>query len=191
MFNSVYSIASDNEDLFVYGDVVFAYFKTYSVSSNVSGLGSKHLISYVLVLNVTNPNNKTISLCNSLISLYDSAVKEGNSISGETEIIRNQRNFANNDMSYHFYPRSSKLVSLTATGEIDDFELKALKTEQMYFMVHLTGQTEADNHVNSELKLKKVALKKVSETEYLYNTAFMNSHIFSFRNDTPNIHNEW
>jgi hypothetical protein len=192
-FNSAYpTVRVNQEEMVIDGDVIFAYLKTYNVSDAVGGLGSKTLVSYVLVLNITNPNSETIHLTNVLVTLFESAVKEGASVSGTTEIIRYERSIGDNERpSYTGSPNSSKLMAFTATGELDNLDIQALNGGEVFLLVYLNGRTQADVHISSELNLKKLSLDIVSETEYQYNTAFLKAHMFSFRNDDPNIKYAW
>lgn len=173
------------------GDIVYAYLKTYNVSETVGGLSDKKLVSYVLVLNITNPNDGPLHLERVLVELMQSATKNGTSVSGTTGIIRYKRSFVEGETSNYWSPHSSRLVAFTATGELDDLELDALRLGKGYFVVNVDGYTETDSHVGTGLNLKEVALEITGDAEYVYNTAFVNNERFGFANDYPDLTYEW
>jgi hypothetical protein len=173
------------------GNIVYAYLKTYNVSETVDGLCDKKLVSYVLVLNITNPNDVPLHLERVLVELMQSATKDGTSVSGTNGIIRYKRGFVEGETSNYWSPHSSRLVAFTATGELDNLSLDALKLGKGYFIVSVDGYTETDSHVGTGLNLKEVALEITGSDEYVYNTVFMNNERFGFATDYPDLTYEW
>ena len=189
-FGSVFSNVS-KEQYSIEGNLVYAYLKTYDVSEGIDGIGNGNFVSYVLVVNITNPNDVPIYLKGVLVNLMENATQVGTSVSGTNSIIRYTSSFGYNDMSYYWAPHSSRFVAFTATGEVSGIALDALKLGKGYFLVKVDGRTETDSYVGSGLNLKEVTLEITSNDEYVFNTAFTNNYRFHFRNDGIDLSYEW
>ena len=149
-------------------DVVYAYFRTYGVSGNVSGLRNEDLVSYIIVLNITNPTSEIIRIKDLTISFAEFAFGDGNFVQMSNTIVRYVRNFAEYYMDHYWYPNSSRLVAFAATEEISEMGLAALKLGKGYFCIELEGRTQGDAHVRSGFVIKEVTLEIINDYEYVY-----------------------
>jgi hypothetical protein len=179
------------EDYSIEGELVYAYLKTYTVSEDVDGIGNRKLVSYVLVLNITNPNDVPVYLKRAQVDLMENAVQVGTSVSGTNSIIRYTSSLPDNDFSYYWAPHSSRFVAFTATGELSGMALDALQLGKGYFLVKVDGRTETDSHVGGDLNLEEVPLEVMDNDEYVFNTAFRDNYRFRFWNDDINLAYEW
>jgi len=187
VFSLTHSGARCDEDYIMDCELVFAYFKTFDVSNNTNVFSSNKLVSYVFVLNVTNPNNKTILLDNLLIAFHDFAVKSNNSVSGTTTIIRYFDSFGSNVLDYQLPPRFSKLMAFTGVGELSSLELMGLKNGTIFSSMTLNGNVEENIHTGTGLIFQEMSFDVLSESEWMYNSAFYNDRTFSFRNDDTKV----
>ncbi|MBN2259869.1 MAG: hypothetical protein JW702_04970, partial [Clostridiales bacterium] len=176
-----------SEEYFIDSEIVFAYFKTYDVSSNTSYLFANSMVSYVFILNVSNPNNETFLFDDLLVSFNDFAVKDGNSVSGTTELIRYCNSFGSSDLDYQLPSGSSRLMVFTGTGELSNLELMGLKNDTTFSTMILNGHIGEDVHVGSGLIFTEMSFCMISETELMYNVVLHEDQSFSFRNDSPNV----
>lgn len=171
-------------------DVVYAYFKTFSVSSGTPGLSSMPMVSYVILLNISNPTREIVRVKDLKIDFSQNASAIGNHTLMSNGIIRYARTFADHRMEYYWYPNSTRLVAFTATGEISTGGLNALKEGRGYFLITLAGRTEADAPASDSM-LKMVTLETINDEEYVYNTVFEENYRFHFTNDELDISLEW
>ncbi len=142
-------------------------------------------------MNITNPNDVAVRLKRLLVTLAQSASRDRQSVSMTTEIIHYRRSFGDDEMSYYWSPHSSKLVAFTATGELANLELEALKLGKGYLLVKVDGRSQTGSHVGSGFNLKEVTLEITGKDEYVFNTAFVNNYRFGFTNENPYITYGW
>lgn len=172
-------------------DVVYAYFKTFDVSEDVTALANSHLISYVFVLNITNPTGETVRIKDLGIDFAQTATQNISGVYTENTIIRYTQTFAEHKMEYYWPPNSSKLAAFTATAEISSMAFAALRQGEGYFLTRLAGRTPADAQASSSLALKEATLEIINDDEFVYNITFPENYRFHFRNDELGISIEW
>jgi len=185
--NSPFSVDCNDKNYLLNSEIVFAYFKPYETSRNSTVFSSNTLISYVFVLNVTNPNNETVLLDNLLVAFHDFAVKDRNSVSGTTEIIRYCDTFGSNDLDYLLPSKSSRLMAFTGTSEISSLELTGIKNGTIFSSMTMNGNVKENAHVGTGLLFKEMSFDMIHESEWIYNTVFPADQQFSFRNDSPTV----
>jgi len=172
-------------------DVVYAYFKTFDVSENVSALANSNLVSYVIVLNITNPTGETVRIQDLEIDFAQTASQNSSGVYAANTIIRYTQTFAEHKMEYYWPPNSSKLAAFTATAEISSMEFAALRKGKGYFLTKLAGRTPADAQASSGLTLKEATLEIINDNEFVYNITFPKNYRFHFRNDELGVSIEW
>jgi hypothetical protein len=156
--------------------VAYAYLKTYIVDENVTGLANHTLVSYILVLNITNPTSANINVDSLRVVLAGSASKIGQSTEWTNEILNIKRVF--NEAQPLQIGREPMLIALTATGELSTLGIQALRQKEGYFVVATSDGSNAGS-----LILEKVAFDYMGENEYVYKPVFINNYQFDFRND--------
>jgi len=171
--------------------IVYAYFKIYNASNGVIGLGNASLVSYVLVLNVTNPSRETIQLRDVLIEFAGSINQTGDGFEASNDIIRYDRTFSGDVTEYYWSPNSTRLIAFTATEELSTMALAALKSGKGYFLTRLVGRANSGASASSNFSLNEVKLEVLSESEYIYNEVFDKKYRFHFRNDGIGVSLEW
>lgn len=172
-------------------DIVYAYFNTFKASQNVTALGNADLVSYVLVLNVTNPTGEVVKIMDLRIDFVQNAYKEDQHFKTFNEIVRFEQSFADGMMDYYWYPNVTRLIAFTGTGELSALGLTALRLGKGFFLLKLAGSTQAGAQAGSDFILKKVTLEIKNESEYVYDGIFMEDYRFHFRNDQLDISIEW
>jgi len=172
-------------------DIVYAYFKMFKTGQNVPALGNADLVSYVLVLNVTNPTNEVVKIKHLTIDFVQNASKEDQHFEMFNEILRFEQSFADGFMDYYWYPHVTRLIAFTGTEELSAIGLTALRLGEGFFLLKLAGSTQAGAQAGSDFILKKVTLEIKNESEYVYNGIFMEDYRFHFRNDQLDISIEW
>lgn len=175
----------------IHVDVSYAYFNTYNASANTIGLYGSNLVSCVFVLNITNPTTETIGVTDITVGLVQSAHWDQEKIIMENETVQYERSFADHVTEYYWFPNSTRLIALTATGELSNLGREALESGKGYFLAHLMGRTQIGALASSDFVLKEVSLERVSDNEYVYNSVFMRDYRFHFRNDELGISLEW
>lgn len=163
-------------------DVVYAYFKTFSVSENISGLRNEDLVAYVIVLNITNPTDETIRIKYIGIHLAETVNKIGQNIEVRNSVVSYERDFSEGFMEYYWFPNSSRLVAFEATGEVSSLGMNVLKEGKGYFFILLDGKTQNNAYVGGSI-IKEVALEIINNDEFVYNTVFKENERFHFGND--------
>lgn len=159
-------------------NVTYAYLKTYIVNENVTGLANKTLVSYILVLNITNPTSSNINIDSIRVVLSGTAFKIDQSAEWRNEILNIKRVF--NDAQPLQIGREPMLITVTGTGELSTLGIQSLRQKEGYFVVATNYASNAGS-----LILEKVSFDLKSENEYVYNTVFENDYRFDFRNDDP------
>ena len=71
--------------------VAYAYLKIYIANENVTGLANKTLVSYILVLNITNPTSSNINIDSIRVVLSGTAFKIDQSAEWRNEILNIKR----------------------------------------------------------------------------------------------------
>jgi hypothetical protein len=170
------SIQVGNDSILV--NVAYAYLKTYIVNENVTGLANKTLVSYILVLNITNPTSSNINIDSIRVVLAGTAFKIDQSAEWRNEILNIKRVF--NDAQPLQIGREPMLITVTGTGELSTLGMQSLRQKEGYFVVATSYASNAGS-----LILEKVSFDLKSENEYVYNTVFENDYQFDFRNDDP------
>ena len=151
--------------------------KTFA-NENVTGLATKTLVSYILVLNITNPTSSNINIDSIRVVLSGTAFKIDQSAEWRNEILNIKRVF--NDAQPLQIGREPMLITVTGTGELSTLGMQSLRQKEGYFVVATSYASNAGS-----LILEKVSFDLKSENEYVYNTVFENDYQFDFRNDDP------
>jgi hypothetical protein len=171
-------------------DVVYAYFKTFSVSENITGLRNEDFVAYVIVLNITNPTSETIRIKYLGIHLAETASKFGQGVQMTNTVVNYERDFSEGFMDYYWFPNFSRLVAFGATSEVSNLGMAVLEEGKGYFYVYLDGRTQGNAYAGGSV-IKKVTLEIINDDEFVYNTVFKKNERFHFRNDELGIGLEW
>ena len=147
--------------------IVQAYFKEFNTSSD-SGVGYKTLLSYIFVINLTNPSETTLRLSNIRID------EAGNTFSY-------QRDFPKSN-AYWIEPHTSKLVAFSQTEGLDSFHAQPFNFSSFQLPVTLVANvvpTEGNGNGGVVTSIT-MTLQKISADEFIYGTTFNNSSNFIF-----------
>ena len=147
-------------------DVVYVYLKTFEVDENASGLWRVKMLSYVVILNVTNPTDKTIRMRDIDIGLAGagSVTKKDNGITATNSIVRTYRYFPQDSFEYFWQPYSSQLVVFSGMRETNPDLLQT----NLDSYLEIRGRTPEDAYATSDWIVKLIEMKAISDTEYVY-----------------------
>ncbi len=150
--------------------LVQAYFKVYN-TSEASGVAFRSILSYVFVVNITNPSDATLRLTD--IQIFQTNL----------EVFSYQRTFSESN-AYWFYPHTSKLVAFTENMGLTESNIGGLNAHP--FQYHLGASfasAEGTGHAESLKLNQEMQLKSISSGEYIYGSTFGNETYFRFIND--------
>lgn len=148
-------------------NLVQAYFKAYNTTTN-SAVGYHTIISYVLVLNVTNPSNITLRLTNLQID--------------ETNhVFSYWRSFSNND-AYCFYPNSTQLVAFTDNSGLTGLAHEAFNFHNLEYILAASFTSVGEQGIAGVVKEVDLPLKDIGAGEYIYGEHFGGGSYFTFIN---------
>ena len=160
----------------VQADIVHAYFKIYNSSAS-SGMGYDVMLSYVFVLNITNPSDMTLKLG----EIYFSS--EG--------LVSFHRDFSGFNAGQFFEPNTSRLIALSDSsgthggsyGQLDKLHLMA---NLIVGLLPKEGRGDATSITNPDL-----TLQKISADEYVYGSTFKEGSYLIFGHlDSPYYSND-
>ena len=153
----------------VEADLVHAYFKVYNVSAG-SGVGSSRLVSYVVILNITNPSDTPLRL--SEVRILSSMVDY-------------HRDFGNSNDNY-WSAHSSRQVAFSQTGPLSGTD--ALKFGRLDFIATVgLAVTEGRGGGSTIISKNSLPLTNIGEGEYIYGSTFGKGTYFDFNDEGISI----
>ena len=78
-------------------------------------------------------------------------------------------------------------MTFTGVGELSSLELMGLKNGTIFSSMTLNGNVEENIHTGTGLIFQEMSFDVLSESEWMYNSAFYNDQTFSFRNDDAKV----
>ena len=153
-------------------NIVHAYFKVYNISAE-SGIGYNSLVSYVFVLNLTNPSDITLRLSELILS--------------SASIIDLHRYFSDVSSDYYFYPHTSTLVAFSDTGGGVDAKQLELGGNGPSFTMAVGFSATQGRGGGSALTSSQLPLEKISADEFVYGSTFKAGSYFVFNNQNLRI----
>lgn len=168
----------------VEADLGYAYFKILEVSENASSSLRETLISYIFILNITNPTSEVIKTSGVYIGLAEKVSRIGEQeagISMENGIISFYRSF-----SHYWYPNRTKLIAITGVVAVPSMGLMALQQGNCSVVFEVEGRAQEGARASSGYIIKQVQLSILNSQEYVYKGIFTNQR-FRLREDGPNV----
>jgi len=179
-------------------DIVYVYFGVQNFSSSITGLWRNyskvweedlHIISYLFVLNVTNPTNKLLMLgeftASAAPQIQVTQYPKGELSIAQTDTIAS----AFRDLSRYYpgwsqywQPNATRLIALSGTIENPNIgAYNALQTGTIYLFGRVEGEIYEGGWANG-YSLKRIQLQKIGN-EYLYNTLLNENQILRLSQD--------
>ncbi len=196
----IFSLASNFALLEKYqinADIVYVYFNLHETSQNTSGLKNSLLLSYVVVVNVTNPTSKTILLRDITINIAKNITlyrdEKSQRVSGYNSfnsLIQCYRYFPQGDTSYMLQPNASTLYLFS--GVLSAYPIRILFGGQtpgqdpVGSVLEIQGRTAEGAYVTTGFAPKSIQLSVIGQSEYVYNNILGNPRIH-FRDDGPSL----
>lgn len=172
-------------------DVKYAYFSDQAFSQNISGLWrnasnpqehEQHLISYIIVLNITNHSDKL------------AYVEELEAAAGPMIIIKNGAPQMQNPVVYdvrtikwypgwdqYWSPHESKLVALTGMVDVYETVYLSLTSGSLYLYGRVEAQPSGEGTYSAGFGLKQVQLQAYGR-EFLYNALISGNQLLQIEN---------
>jgi len=179
-------------------NVVYAYFGVQGFASNITGLWRNysslwekdlHIISYLFVLNVTNPTDRLLMLgeftASAAPQIQVTQYSKGELSIAQTNTIAS----AFRDLSRYYpgwsqywQPNTTRLIALSGTIENSNTAAyDALQTGTIYLFGRVEGKIYEGGWA-SGYSLKYIQLQKIGN-EYLYNTLLSENQILRLSQD--------
>ncbi len=163
----------------VESDIVQAYFKVYNVTQD-SGVGFGKMVSYVVVLNITNPSDSVVSLSSLRMALAQNGTRTGSSVSLNS-IFSYERDFSDRNTDHFIYPHSSRLIPFSQTGFMPEIGLDFLNQQhEALFYADLSCSSTEWRGGGEAIIFKQIPLNTVSSDEFVYGTTFSEGNYFFF-----------
>jgi hypothetical protein len=170
----------------VESDIVQAYFKVYNVSQD-SGIGFAKMVSYVVVLNVTNPSDITLRFSSLTMALAQNGTKTGTGVS-LNGFLHYQRDFSETIMDNYLYPHTSRLVAFSQTGSMPQIGIDFLDHQHnaLFYADLYCAATEGRGGGNVII-FKQLPLNTLSQDEFAYGKTFAPGNYFFFDDDSLSL----
>jgi len=178
----VVSFSSDltsYKSLPIEANIVQAYFKVYNVTQD-SGVGFEKMVSYVVILNITNPSDYTVSLSTVRLALAQNGSRNEKSVSLNS-FLNYERDFSQKNTDSFIYPHSSRLMPFSQTGFMPEVGLDFLNQQHnALFYADVSCVALEGRGGGNVIIFKQLSLNSVSQDEFVYGTTFSAGNYFFF-----------
>ncbi|MCJ7634976.1 hypothetical protein MUP77_21625 [Candidatus Bathyarchaeota archaeon] len=155
----------------VKADIVYVYLKLLETGENASGLWRMPMVSYIVVLNVTNPTDRTVRMTDVDFALAELVETGEHGASISNPIVRFYRYLPQDHISYFWYPKNSKLVVFSGVREFTSYGNQELMQTAIFdSLLEIGGRTSEGAYSSSSYVTKRIQLVVVDPYEYVYNT---------------------
>ena len=152
-------------------EIVHAYFKVFNVTRD-SGIGYSRMVSYVIVLNITN-------LSDAALTLGELQLSSG--------LFHYVQYFSDHVSENVFYPHTSRFAAFSQTGSISAEGRQALEWQTLdYGIILYFSATEGRGGAGGAFS-RQMSLKKISQDEFVYGSTFKPGSYLFFNNEGINI----
>lgn len=171
-------------------DIKYAYFGDEAFSQNISGLWrnasnlqewEQHLISYIIVLNITNNSNNLAFVDELDAAAGPMIIAQNNSVQMQNTIVYDVRTikfFPGWDQ--YWIPNESRLVALTGTISIYPDIYQSLKGGTLYLYGRVVAHAYGSGTSDDEFDLKQVQLEEYG-SEFLYNALISGNQLLQIQ----------
>ncbi len=170
----------------VESNIVQAYFKVYNVSQD-SGIAFGKMVSYVIVLNVTNLSDNSVRLSTLDMSVAQNGSKNGTSVNLNS-LLNYQRDFSETNTDNFLYPHTSRLLAFSQTGFMPQIGLDFLNQQHTaLFFAHIYCAALDERGGGSKIIYEQLPLNVVGQDEFAYGMMFNPGNYFSFDDDSLGV----
>ena len=92
-------------------NIIHAYFQVLNVSRD-SGIGPERMVSYVIVLNITNPTEEIFEI-RELWMWFGNREESWNTVSFTNNVVSYYNDFESGHSDYYWHPGDSRLVAFS------------------------------------------------------------------------------
>lgn len=168
-------------------EINYVFFNIGGANSTISSLEHLDLLTYIMILNITNPSNKTILLQDAQIDIATNVNASYSGVTITDSLVSCYRYFSQNDTSYMIQPHASKLLLFSGVIETNPKLFgSSLGTSPVSYYVDVQGHSLEGGYASTTPSSKTIQLTIVNQTEYVYSTLPSNESLH-FRSDGPNI----
>lgn len=172
-------------------DVKYAYFGDQTFSQNMSGLWrnasnpqdyERHLISYIIVLNITNHSDKL-----AYVNEFEAAAGPEIQADNVTTSMHNAVVYDVRAIKYfpgwdqYWGPNQSRLVALTGTVSVYQIIYQSLMSGTLYLFGRVQAMAYDSGTYSSAFGLKQVQLQEYGR-EFLYNALISGNQLLQIEN---------
>ena len=151
-------------------EIVYVFLNLFKVDEAVSGLGQLYMLSYVVVVNVTNPSNHLIKMQDIDILIAEDVQLTANQTgyTAVNSIVSFSRSFPQNDFGYFWQP--NRTIPLVFSGVRETAESCVLWLEDSVdSLFEIRGRADDGGYTTSSFFVKTVQLEQVNPHEFVYN----------------------
>lgn len=160
-------------------NIVQAYFKVYNVTQD-SGIGFGKMVSYVIVLNITNPLDSSVSLSSVRMALAQDGARNGNSVNLNS-LLNYERDFSQKNTDSFIDAHTSRLVPFSQTGFMPERGLDFLNQQHSALFYADVSCVALDGGAGGNfIVFKQLPLNQISQDEFVYGTMFSAGNYFFF-----------
>ena len=172
-------------------DVKYAYFGDQVFSENISGLWrnssnsqewEQQLMSYIMVLNITN-NSNDVALVDELdVAAAPMITAENSNLQIQNAIVYDVRTIKFfPGWAQYWEPNESRLVALTGTVSIYPNMYQSLMSGSLYLYGRVVAHAFGSGTSDSEFDLKQVQVQEYG-SEFLYNALISGNQMIQIQN---------
>lgn len=172
-------------------DVKYAYFSDQAFSQNISGLWrnasnprehEQHLISYIIVLNITNHSDKLAYVEELEAAAGPMIIAENGTIEMHNPVVYDVRTikwFPGWDQ--YWQPNRSRLVALTGIVDVYETVYQSLTSGTLFLYGRVEAQPYGEGTYSAGFGVKQVQLQAYGR-EFLYNALISENQMLQINN---------
>jgi hypothetical protein len=162
-------------------NIIYAYFQVLNISRD-SGIGSERMVSYIIVLNVTNPTEEIFEI-RELWMWFGNKEESWNTVSFTNNVVSYYNDFESGHSNYYWHPNESRLVAFSLTESIGDGGVELLNALEGDFDLNLytagLGEPATPDYMVSRIS-QKLQLKTSNNNEFVFGDYFNAHRQFGF-----------
>lgn len=172
-------------------DVKYAYFGDQPFTQNISGLWrnssnsqeyQEHLISYIIILNITNNSDQTAYISEFTAAAGPEILVENGITSLHNPIVYDVRAIKYLPAWNEYWsPNSSRLIALTGTVSVHQYSYQALYSGTLTLYGYVEGRAYDSDMYSHTFGLKQVQLQMFGH-EFLYNALISGNQLLQITN---------
>ncbi len=151
-------------------EIVYVYLNLFKVDEAVSGLGRRYMLSYVVVINVTNPSNHLIEMQDIDIRIAEDVQLTANQtgFTAHNGFVSFSRYLPQGDFSYFWQPNRTIPLVFSGVHETAN-DLVIWLEDSVDSLIEIRGRADDGGYATSGFVVKTLQLEQVNPHEFVYN----------------------